>query len=161
MNAEQLAAAVRETDYLKRFDRRQYDKAFREYAEQFGPAYAEALRAAGEAGLPALAEALVEELEAGWRRQRIWNRTAVQISEKQMVVAYLSPMLLELEEQPLATAFAKALRTAWCARRPKDPYRIAARKTLAAGFHNTIMGIDVSGFVNRREQEVRDDDEIL
>ena len=124
------------------------------------PQVAEAVRAAGEAGLPELAAALMSELEAGWRRQRIWNRTAVQISEKQMVVVFLSPMLLALEE-PLCTAFAKALRDAWTARRPRDTYRIASCEKLSTGFHNTIMGIDVSGFVNRREQEVRDDDEIF
>ena len=159
MNMEQLAAAVRETDYLKRFDRHQYDKAFREYSERFGPVYAEAIRSAGEAGLPQLAQTLMEALEAGWRRQKFWNRTTVQISEKQMVVAYLSPMLLELGDQPLGTGFAKALRDAWSARRPKDGYRIASYEKLASGFRNTIMGIDVSGFINRKEQESQEEEE--
>lgn len=157
MSVEQLAGAVRETEYLKLFDRHQYDKAFREYSERFGGLYAQAIRDAGEAGLPELAQALMEELEAGWRRQRIWNRTSVQISEKQMMVAYLSPMLLELEE-PLGIAFAKTLRDVWGARRPKDPYRIASRKKLSSGFHNTIMGIDVSGFLRSREQEEEEEE---
>ena len=156
MSAERLAAAVWETDYLKRFDRHQYAKALREYTERFGPLYREAVRAAGEAGLPELAAALMSELEAGWRRQRIWNRTAVQISEKQMVVVFLSPMLLALEE-PLCTEFAKALRDAWTARRPRDTYRIASCEKLSTGFHNTIMGIDVSGFLRRNEREEEDD----
>lgn len=160
MSAELLAAAVRETEYLKRFDRRQYAKAFQEYGERFGPLFTQTLRDCGEAGLPALAESLMAELEAGWRRQKLWNRTSVQMGEKQMVVAYLSPMLVALPE-PLGTAFAKALRDAWSARRPKDAYRIATFEKLASGFHNTIMGIDVSGFVNRKEREDRDDDEIL
>ena len=158
MSLEQLAPAVRETDYLKRFDRHQYDKAFREYGERFGPLYAEAIRAAGEAGLADLAASLMDELEAGWRRQRIWNRTKVQTSEKQMVVVFLSPMLLELEEQPAATELAKALRDVWGARRPKDSYRIASRKKLASGFRNAILGIDVSGFLRRKEQETEDED---
>ena len=161
MNVEQLAGAVRETDYLKLFDRHHYDKAFREYVQRFAPLYAQALRAAGAEGLPALAEALLTELEGGWRRQRLWNRTSVQISEKQMVVTYLSPMLLELEDQPWGTDFARALRDAWGARRPKDAYRIASYRKLASGFHNTIMGIDVSGFVKRKEREAQDEDEFL
>ena len=160
MNLEQMAAAVRETAYLSRFDRHQYEKAFGEYKERFGPLYAEAIRAAGEAGLPDLASSLVEELEAGWRRQRIWNRTSVQLNEKQMVVAYLSPMLIELEGEPQGLAFAKALRDAWAARRPKDAYRIAAYRQLSSGFRNTILGIDVSGFVQRKERK-EDEDEIF
>ena len=158
MSLEQLAPAVRETDYLKRFDRHQYENAFREYGERFGPLYAEAIRAAGEAGLADLAASLMDELEAGWRRQRIWNRTSVQINEKQMMVAYLSPMLVELEA-PLGVAFAKALRDTWSARRPKDGYRIASYEKLASGFRNTILGIDVSGFINRREQESQEEEE--
>ena len=101
---------------------------------------------------------LMDELEAGWRRQRIWNRTSVQINEKQMMVAYLSPMLVELEA-PLGVAFAKALRDTWSARRPKDGYRIASYEKLASGFRNTILGIDVSGFINRKEQESQEEEE--
>ena len=37
MSPEQLAAAIRETDYLKRFDRRTYSKAFQEYTDRFAP----------------------------------------------------------------------------------------------------------------------------
>lgn len=158
MSTEQLAAAVQETAYLERFTRREYDKAFREYADRFGPLYLEALRSAGEEGLVQVAADLMTALEAGWRRQRIWNRTKVQTSEKQMVVVFLSPMLLELEEQPAATELAKALRDVWGARRPKDSYRIASRKKLASGFRNAILGIDVSGFLRRKEQETEDED---
>ena len=41
MSPEQLAAAIRETDYLKRFDRRTYSKAFQEYTDRFAPMYLE------------------------------------------------------------------------------------------------------------------------
>jgi hypothetical protein len=75
-----------------------------------------------------------------------------------MVVAYLSPMLVELEAS-LGVAFARALRDAWAARRPRDAYRIASYKTLFSGFRNTIMGIDVSGFVNRKEREAQEEEE--
>lgn len=157
MSPEQLAAAVRETDYLKRFDRRAYTKAFQEYADRFGPLYLEAIRGAGEAGVEALAEELMDELENGWRRQKFWNRSAVQVNEKQMVVTYLSPMLLELDE-PLSRTFAAVLRDVWGARRPKDTYRIASYQKLSKGFRNVIMGFDVTGFVNRRERENKDDE---
>jgi len=50
-------------------------------------------------------------LEAGWKRQRPWNRTMVQAREKQMLVTYLSPMLLGLEE-PLCQELAERLREA-------------------------------------------------
>lgn len=74
-----------------------------------------------------------------------------------MLVTYLSPMLLGLED-PLCTAFAKALRDEWGSRRPKDTYRIASYTTLSKGFRNTIMGIDVDSFVNRKEKEAQDDE---
>lgn len=156
MSAERLAAAIRDTGYLKLFDRHQYAKAFREFADLFGPLYREEILAAGEEGLVPLAEALMDELETGWRRQRFWNRSAVQVNEKQMLVTYLSPMLLGMEE-PLCTDFAKALRDAWGRRRPKDAYRIASYTKLSGGFRNAIMGIDMDSFLRRKERDQEDD----
>lgn len=157
MSPEQLAAAIRETDYLKRFDRRTYSKAFQEYTDRFALMYLEAVRSAGEAGMVPLAEALIDELENGWRRQKFWNRSAVQVNEKQMIVTYLSPMLVGLEE-PLCTAFAKVMRDTWGVRRPKDPYRIASYQKLSKGFRNVIMGIDVTDFMRRREKEAEEEE---
>lgn len=157
MSVERLAAAIRETYYLKLFDRHQYAKAFQEFMDRFGPLYREEILSAGEEGMAPLAKALMDELENGWRRQRFWNRSAAQVNEKQMLVTYLSPMLLGLEP-PLCTAFAKALRDEWGSRRPKDTYRIASYTTLSKGFRNTIMGIDVDSFVNRKEKEAQDDE---
>ena len=99
MKAEELCAAVQEAPYYnERFTRREYTAAFREYTERFGPLYMDAVRETAEdpAGRRSLAEQLLDVLEAGWKRQRPWNRGMVQAREKQMLVTYLSPMLLGL-----------------------------------------------------------------
>ena len=101
MKLEELCAAVQEARYYnERFTRREYTSAFRTYTERFGPLYMEAVRETAEDpdGRRVLAEQLLDLLEAGWKRQRPWNRTMVQAREKQMLVTYLSPMLLGLEE---------------------------------------------------------------
>ena len=148
MKVEELCAAVQEAPYyMERFTRRAYTGAFRAYTERFGPVYMAAAQEAGEApgGLQALAGQLMDALESGWKRQRFWNRSVVQAREKQMVVAYLSPMLLGLEE-PLCRELAGALRDEWSRRRPKDGYQITTYAQLQAGFRNTILGLDVSGW---------------
>ena len=126
MNLEELCAAVREAPYYsQRFTRLEYTDAFREYTERFGHLYMNAAHAAAErdGGMEALAGELMDALEAGWKRQRPWNRTMVQAREKQMIITYLSPMLLGLEE-PLCRELAERLRDTWNARRPKDAYQI-------------------------------------
>ena len=163
MKLEELCAAVQDgKDYSERFTRREYTAAFREYTVGFGPAYMDAVREAAQTadGLRTLAEQITGALEAGWKRRLPWNRTMVQAREKQMIVTYLSPMLVGLED-PLCIAFAKALRDEWGTRRPKDAYRIASYATLSRGFRNTIMGIDVGSFVNRKEKEAQDDEEVF
>ena len=112
MKLEELCAAVQEARYYnERFTRREYTSAFRTYTERFGPLYMEAVRETAEDpdGRRVLAEQLLDLLEAGWKRQRPWNRTMVQAREKQMLVTYLSPMLLGLEE-PLCQELAERLR---------------------------------------------------
>ena len=94
MNDELLAAVQTGREWMDRFTRKEYTRAFREYTQRFGPLYMEAVRAAGEKGLGALAGSLLDGLEEGWKRQRFWNRAAVRTTEKQMMVTYLSPMLL-------------------------------------------------------------------
>ena len=95
---------------------------------------------------------LLDLLEAGWKRQRPWNRTMVQAREKQMLVTYLSPMLLGLEE-PLCQELAERLRDGWNTRRPKDIYNITTYARLQEGFRNVILGIDITGWQKRREEE--------
>ena len=140
MKLEELCAAVQEARYYnERFTRREYTSAFRTYTERFGPLYMEAVRETAEDpdGRRVLAEQLLDLLEAGWKRQRPWNRTMVQAREKQMLVTYLSPML----------------RDGWNTRRPKDIYNITTYARLQEGFRNVILGIDITGWQKRREEE--------
>lgn len=143
MNAELFDAVRKGGPWLERFNRREYPEAFREYMERFGPAYRTALGEAGEdeAALQALADRFLDELEAGWRRQRIWNRAAAKANEKQMLVEYLSPMLLELEAP--GPRFAAVLRDRWAARWPKNVYYTASYAKIRRGFRNVILGIEL------------------
>ena len=145
MKLEELCAAVQEARYYnERFTRREYTSAFRTYTERFGPLYMEAVRETAEDpdGRRVLAEQLLDLLEAGWKRQRPWNRTMVQAREKQMLVTYLSPMLLGLEE-PACQSLAQALMEQWAARWPGDRYTMAPYDQIQAGFRNAIMGIEL------------------
>ena len=145
MKLEELCAAVQEARYYnERFTRREYTSAFRTYTERFGPLYMEAVRETAEDpdGRRVLAEQLLDLLEAGWKRQRPWNRTMVQAREKQMLVTYLSPMLLGLEE-PACQSLAQALMEQWAARWPGDRYTMAPYDQIQAGFRNAIMGIEI------------------
>ena len=151
MNDELLSAVQTGREWMERFTRKEYTRAFREYTKGFGPPYMEAVRAAGEEGLKALAESLLDGLEAGWKRQRFWNRSAVRTTEKQMMVTYLSPMLLGLEE-PGCQRLAELLRDGWAARWPKDAYGITDYKTIRNGFRNVILGVDI-GSQNRAVED--------
>lgn len=158
MRIEELCAAVQDgADYSRRFTRREYTAAFREYTERFGPLYMAAVRETAEDpdGRRTMAEAIADALEAGWKRQRPWNRTMVQAQEKQMIVTYLSPMLAGLEE-PLCLELAKCLRDTWNARRPRDGYNIASFAKLRDGFRDVILGIDITNWRRRREEEQDD-----
>ncbi|MEG1593371.1 MAG: hypothetical protein RR350_03095 [Oscillibacter sp.] len=140
MEIETLCAAVWEApDYLRKFTRRDYTKAFRAYTERFAPLFMVAVRE--EKDLPGR---MMDALEAGWQKRRVWNRSAVRVNEKQMIVNYLSPMLLGLEE-PLCSALAENLCKTWAERRPKDAYRITDYATIQSGFRNVIMGVDLAG----------------
>lgn len=146
---ESLCAAVREAPrYLERFTRREYTGAFREYTERFGQLYMGAVRETEgeESALRELADQLLNCLENGWRSQRFWNRGAVQAREKQMVVAYLTPMLVGLEE-PLCGRFAEVLRDAWAARWPRDVYYVATYAQMQSGFRSFL------GFGGKRRGE--------
>ena len=143
MELEPLCAAVWEAPrYLGRFTRREYTGAFREYTERFGQLYIDAVRetAGGEHAMRELAEGMLDCLERGWRGQRLWNRGAVRAQEKQVIVAYLTPMLVGLEE-PLCGRFAEVLRDVWAARWPKDPYYVATYAQMQSGFRS-FLGLD-------------------
>lgn len=146
MSKELLAAVQTGRAWLDRFTRRGYPKAFKEYTERFAPAYIEAVRSAGgdEAALRLLADSLLDGIAEGWKRQRVWNRSAVKVNEKQMMVDYLSPMLLGLEE-PGCRRFAELLRERWAVRWPKDEYHLAGYAEIQGGFRNSILGIDLAG----------------
>lgn len=138
-NIEALLAAIQDgKPWISRFTGKEYDKAFQEYQERFAPLYREAVLSAGEEGLTSLAEALLDGLAAGWARQKPWNRSLIQMNDKQMIVCYLSPMLLE---DPLCAPLAEKLREGWAARWPKDAYRSAPLAKLRKGFRPSLFGI--------------------
>ena len=145
MREELLKAVQTGRTWLDRFTRREYTKAFKAYTEQFGPVYMAAVRETNgdETALRALADSLLDGLENGWKRQRIWNRSAVKVNEKQMMVDYLSPMLLGLAE-PGCPRFAHLLRDRWEERWPRDPYYLATYSEIQNGFRNVILGLDMA-----------------
>ena len=137
---EELLASIQEREpWLRDFARQTYRDAFRSYTERFGPLFMEAVRNQDPADL---AKALLDGLDAGWRAQRFWRRGVVRAEEKQMVVVYLSPMLLGLEEAG-CQSLAQALMEQWAARWPGDGYRMAPYDQIQAGFRNAIMGIEL------------------
>ena len=137
---EELLASIQEREpWLRDFGRQTYRDAFRSYTERFGPLFMEAVRNQDPADL---AKALLDGLDAGWRAQRFWRRGVVRAEEKQMVVVYLSPMLLGLEEAG-CQSLAQALMEQWAARWPGDGYRMAPYDQIQAGFRNAIMGIEI------------------
>lgn len=152
MNEELLFAVQDSGTWLELFVRRTYKKAFLRYRETYAEAFGQMLRiCSSEEMLQSAADWMLTELEKGWKRQRFWNRSAARLDQKQMVIAYLSPMLLAMED-PAGARFANILRDGWAARWPKDAYEIAPFEKLAKGFHNAVFGIELSAF-NREEEE--------
>lgn len=151
MDLTMLCQALQETrPWIDNFQKRTYAQAFASYMERYGPSYLEAVREAGEAGIQNLSEEILDGIEAGWRRQRPWNRGVARVTEKQMAVDYLSPMLQELPE-PLCRDLCQSLREGWAARWPRDAYGTATYQELMGGFRNTVMGIEIG----RRDQDGR------
>lgn len=157
MNIDSLCAAAQNgRQWLDRFRLRTFQDAFREYTAQYQVCYAEAIRETGteEAALKDLAERILDGLEQGWKQKAIWNRSAEKVDCKQVLVDYLSPMLLDMEtEVPGARRLCMLLKEGWAARRPKDPYRVASYEALQKGFRNAIMGIDLNNRHMRIETE--------
>lgn len=138
-NIPALLEAIQDArPWMRRFTKKTYPQAFQDYTVQFGGLFREALRDAGEADFTALADTLLDGLAESWSRQRFWNRASVQMNDKQMLVCFLSPMLLE---DPDCAPLAEALREGWAARWPKEPYQTATAKQLQKGFRPTFLGI--------------------
>ena len=139
VKAEILLSAVQDgKPWLDRFTGKEYGRAYREYREKYGPLFREAVLFDGEEGMEALEEVLLDGLAEGWKRQRPWNRSLAKVSDRQMIVCYLSPMLLE---DPETAPLAERLREGWAARWPKEAYRVASAEKLQKGFRPSIFGI--------------------
>nr|WP_325183868.1 hypothetical protein [uncultured Oscillibacter sp.] len=139
VNAEALLSAIQDgKPWLKRFTGKAYDQAFQEYRARYAPLFREAALADGAEGIEALTEVLLDGLAEGWRRQKPWNRSLVQMEDKQMIVCFLGPMLME---DPVCAPLEEKLREGWAARWPKEAYQSAPREKIRKGFRPTFMGI--------------------
>lgn len=131
-----LVAAIEDTHpWLDRFTRREYAKAFRCYVDLHGDACLALIRSATDPMV--LAVETLDELEAERKKLRFWNRGGIIFDQKQTVIKYFAPMLLQLG----CGEFAEALRAAWNKRWPKDPYDHATFEQLSSSFVNVILGI--------------------
>lgn len=143
VNTAALLAAIQDgKPWLDRFNGKEYDKAYQDYCERYAPLYREAALSAGEEGLPALAEVLLDSFAEGWARQKPWNRSLARINDKQLIVCYLSPMLLE---DPVCAPLAEELQKGWAARWPKEAYQTAPLSKIRKGFRPTFLGIPLPG----------------
>ena len=139
VKAEALLAAIQDgKPWLARFTGKEYDRAFQEYRAAYAPLFREAVLADGEEGVEALTEVLLDGLAEGWARQRPWNRSLAQLNDKQMIVCFLNPVLME---DPVCAPLAEKLREGWAARWPKEAYRSAPAEKIRRGFRPTFLGI--------------------
>lgn len=139
VKAETLLAAIQDgKPWLDRFTGKEYDKAYEEYRARYAPLFREAALADGEEGVEALAEVLLDGLAEGWKRQKPWNRSLAQMEDKQMIVCFLSPVLME---DPVCAPLEEKLREGWAARWPKEAYQAASLKKIRKGFRPTFLGI--------------------
>lgn len=131
-----LASAIQDGQlWLDRFTRREYAKAFRAYADTFGDDCHAQIEATED--MAALADAVLDELSAGRQRTHFWNRGAKVFDEKQTVIKYFCPMLLQQGDE----VFAEQFRQAWIRRWPKDSYEQTTFEQLNNSFVNVILGI--------------------
>lgn len=140
MTARMMEALTDPAPWLSRFDRNGYEEAFRAYQDRFADVYREAVQAAGESGAEALADSLLDDIEGFWKRQRFWDRAAVKADTRQLIVGYLTPMLME---DPVLRPFAGTLRDRWKARWPKEAYHAAGYERIRSGFKLKIMGFEI------------------
>lgn len=136
-----LLSAVRDAQaWLPRFNRRDYVPAFAEYRARFGPDLLSLVR---EEDPAALAASLLDGLEDSWQKLSPRRRKEARGGTRQMLALYLSPLLMDLEDQPAGRRLAETIREAWLTRFPKEPYTVTDHAALEAGFRDTIMGIEV------------------
>ena len=153
MRSELLAAIQDQKYWMDNFTRRGYFEAFKKYTQTYAPVYLAAIcEAKDETGREALARELMDGLEAGWAKQRIWNRTKARFSDKEMIINYLSPMLLGLEDEACGD-FAKQLQAVWAERLPKEAYGLATYKQLRRGFKNVILGMEFKDELRELEED--------
>lgn len=139
VKVEALLAAIQDgKPWLDRFTGKLYDAAYQEYRAKYAPLFREAALADGEEGVEALAEVLLDGLAEGWKRQKPWNRSLAQMEDKQMIVCYLSPVLME---DPACAALEEKLRQGWAARWPKEAYKASSLEKIRKGFRPTFLGI--------------------
>lgn len=151
MTAALTRAVAAPSAWLERFTRQDYEAAFREYQARYTASFLEAVREAGESGLEALADELLASMEAGWKQRRFWDRGVAKSETKQLLVGFVSPMLLA---EPELRPFAKCLRDRWNARWPKDVYHAAEYERLRSGFKYKILGFELP---EKKERPIEDD----
>lgn len=139
VKAEILLAAIQDgKPWLERFNGKEYDKAYQEYRAKYAPLFREAALADGEEGIEALTEVLLDGLAEGWARRKPWNRSLAMLNDKQMMVCFLGPVLME---DPVCAPLEEKLREGWAARWPKETYRAASLEKIRKGFRPTFLGI--------------------
>lgn len=138
MNETLLTAVTQTKPWLNRFTRFEYRKAFAEYTALYGEAYRQAIAAEDPV---VLADAVLDGLEAYWKKLFFLNRAAARIDCRQVVIVYLSPMLCKQGEE----AFCEILRQRWAKRWPDTEYRVTSYEKLLNGFRNSVLGIDLAG----------------
>lgn len=142
VNVEALLSAIQDgKPWLERFTGKEYDRAYQEYKARYAPLFREAALADGEEGIEALAEVLLDGLAEGWKRQRPWNRSLAMMKDRQMIVCYLAPALME---DPACAPLEETLRQGWAARWPKEAYQAASLEKIRKGFRPTFLGIPLT-----------------
>ncbi len=102
-----------------------------------------------------MADSLLDDLEAQWKQARFWNRTTVRGETKQVVVGYLTPMLMADQE---LRPFAGVLRDRWNPRWPKYLFIMPPGMSgSTAGFKLRILGFEVPEKKKRRRWTMKFD----
>ena len=154
--SQELLRAVRDTEgWMKKFNRFDYFNGFKAYTAQYGPMCMKLLCGMEEDAMKTAAGEILDELAAGWAKEKIWNRSNARFADKQMIIGFFSPMLLGLEE-PKCQQFAEVLRDEWAKRLPKEAYEIASYKKIRAGFRNVILGLELKDKLLEMEKEAEE-----
>ena len=125
--------------WMKGFKRQTYEK----YLEAFCQQYTDTFRTALQENTPeTLAGEVLNELDAGWKTLRFWNRSGAKTETKLLLITYVSPLLL-LAEEPRCSQLAEALCRSWNERWPGDPYQLPDVDKLKNSFKNAVFGINL------------------